>query len=240
MRKLLLLITTAFICSSSMAQVADKDQWTCSGMHENLYDQLNAGKTVVIAMQGLDCPGCIGNAPYIDSFATNNKAKVRVWSALQLMAGSGGTCADVASWEQTQGYKDVFTFLDSTNYWIKNNPGAEFLVISPSDKKVKWKGFDRNTAFAEARKIFDPTSVSNINVASVISIFPNPAQDVVNIELKKQAASVNLYSIDGRVVHAQQYAVGKHTIDIATMPSGVYVMVISTKQGNYQARLVKQ
>ncbi len=240
MKKLLLLATATLLYGTGMAQVADRDQWTCQGVHENLYDQLNAGKTVVIAMQGLDCSGCNGNAPHLDSFATNNKSKVRVWSALQLMAGSGGTCAGVATWIQTHGYGDVFTFLDSTNYWMTNNPGAEWLVIDPMDKKIKYKGYDRNQAFVEARKIFDPTSVSNVLLAAHVSIFPNPATDHVTIELKQKGASVRLYTIDGRALCSYDFAQGKHDVEVGHLPNGIYILDIVTDKGRLQSKIVKQ
>ncbi len=234
MKKLLLLATATFLYSATWAQVADRDQWTCQGVHENLYDQLNAGKTVVIAMQGLDCSGCNLNAPHVDSFATNNKGKIRVWSALQLMAGSGGTCAGVATWQQTHGYADVFTFLDSTNYWMTNNPGAEWLVIDPFDKKIKYKGFDRNDAFAEARKISDPTSVGNVSLANYVSLYPNPATSVLHINASEAYTQGRIYNSMGQMVKVVN--ANSKQIDVTQLPAGNYYLQLTTNDKTVNKR----
>lgn len=240
MKKLVLLSFSIILYSATFAQVIpDKDQWTCNGVHENLYAQLNAGKTVVIAMQGLDCTGCIGNAPYVDTFATNNKADVRVWSALQLMAGSGGTCTQVDTWMQTHGYADVFAFLDSSNYWITNNPGAEWLVIDPADKMIKYKGYDRNQAFVEARKIFDPVSVKEVESTAVIKLYPNPAHDVISVQIQDNAM-LHIYSADGRLVLSKSILTGYNDVDISQLSSGVYAVNILTEKQLMQTTIVKQ
>lgn len=238
MKKLLLLLAVGCCTNNINAQVADKDQWTCNGAHENLYTQLDAGKTVVIAMQGLDCSGCNLNAPYVDTFATNNKAKVRVWSALQLMAGSGGTCTQVTDWQNTHGYQDVFTFLDSSSYWMTTNPGSEWLVIDPADKKIKYTGFDRNKAFEEARKIFDPTAVGELVAESSIAIYPNPANNNITVTLD-QSAQLNIVSITGQVLHSNTYSRGAQTIDISHLPAGMYILTAVTDDGKSQAKFLK-
>lgn len=239
MKKLILSALVICLYTSVTAQVvSDRDQWTCSGTHENLYTQLNAGYTVIIAMQGLDCPGCNGNASYLDTFATNNKTKVRVWSALQLMAGSGGTCAQVQTWEQTHGYSDIFTFLDSTNHWMSTY-SVEWLVIAPADKSIKYKGMDKDKAFTEARKIFDPTSVNEISAVNSINIYPNPAKDVINIDLKTDA-QIAIYSLDGRAVTAENIIKGVNTINVSDLPVGMYILEVITEGGRMQSKFLKQ
>ncbi len=238
MKNLLLLLSACCIYIATNAQVVvDRDQWTCNSVHENLYTQLNAGKTVVIAMQGLDCPGCNQNATYLDTFASNNKSKLRVWSALQLMAGSGGTCTGVQSWQQTHGYNDIFTFLDSSNYWMSTY-SAEWLVIDPADKSIKYKGFDRNMAFTEARKIFDPTSVSSLNTMPLVNIYPNPANNILNIELQ-QDALVAIYTIDGRNICTVHYPKGSNTMSIGHLANGMYLLDIYTSEGRAQSKILK-
>lgn len=238
MKKIILFLAISCFTYNSYAQVPNKDQWTCDGTHENLHVQLDAGKTVVIAMQGLDCAGCNSNAPYLDTFATNNKAKVRVWSALQLMAGSGGTCAGVATWQSTHGYQDVFTFLDSTNYWMTNNTGSEWLVIDPADKKIKYTGFDRDKAFVEARKIFDPTSVGDIDATNILAVYPNPASNVITVTLD-EAAQLSIVNVMGQVMFSSSYGRGAQTIDISKYPSGMYVLNAVTDDAKSHTKFLK-
>lgn len=72
------------------------------------------------------------------------------------------------------------------------------------------------------------------------SIYPNPATDAVNIELKEQSATVSIYGLDRRVLHTQQYTVGKHRINLASLPKGVYVLSVVTSKGSLQRKIVKQ
>ncbi len=76
-----------------------------------------------------------------------------------------------------------------------------------------------------------PTSVNNITTRTDISIYPNPANDVLHISLKNgQQATVNIVSINGSLALSQQVN-GRATIDISSLTAGVYTATINTKDG---------
>jgi hypothetical protein len=69
--------------------------------------------------------------------------------------------------------------------------------------------------------------VSNIPGAEKITLYPNPATNMLNITAPMNV-TVTIYSIDGRVAIMQENAT---RIDISTLPAGTYHVRISDKNG---------
>ncbi len=67
------------------------------------------------------------------------------------------------------------------------------------------------------------------NVSAVLtSIFPNPATDFVNVAIEgDEVASVNVLSLDGKVVSTQTSS----KVDVSGLTSGVYFLNITTASG---------
>ncbi len=66
-------------------------------------------------------------------------------------------------------------------------------------------------------------------LVSVIRIFPNPAADVLFLELP-QNASVRITDMQGKLMLQQNYSNGNHQIDISGLKSGLYT--VETISGN--------
>lgn len=83
----------------------------------------------------------------------------------------------------------------------------------------------------------EPTAVKRINVSS-LSIYPNPAVDVVEISSEFEIAEVKVLSLDGRQVLAQ-YG-NQNTINISNLRSGVYIVYVIDVTGILStAKLIK-
>lgn len=85
---------------------------------------------------------------------------------------------------------------------------------------------------------FDYSEVINIstNEEATVRIYPNPAQDFIQVKGIEKAI-VSLLDQGGCIV-AQQEIVGQD-IDIAKLPSGVYFVTINTEQRKITKRLIK-
>ncbi|HYD22067.1 MAG TPA: T9SS type A sorting domain-containing protein [Flavipsychrobacter sp.] len=91
-------------------------------------------------------------------------------------------------------------------------------------------------------KIFGPTTEAKSIYPAHIVIFPSPANEVVNVRLDKEYASVDviLADITGRTV-------GKRTeqnssfvqLDVAQLPSGTYILEVRTDAGTTITKLNK-
>ncbi len=82
-----------------------------------------------------------------------------------------------------------------------------------------------------------------ISNPSHISIFPNPANDNITIELTADCHTIEIYDSFGRMMMSQQVTESlSHQvvdIDISKYPSGLYLVVVKDDNNRYYKRIVK-
>lgn len=70
-------------------------------------------------------------------------------------------------------------------------------------------------------------------------IYPNPADRELNIKMaKEEAATVHIYSIDGRLVKTENISSKITTLDIESLLSGVYTVIIISNDSMVQKKLI--
>jgi hypothetical protein len=81
----------------------------------------------------------------------------------------------------------------------------------------------------------NPSSVNNLN-HEVAKVFPNPASDVIYIEMEQFSSntSVKLYNLQGQLVMEKT---GVSTLDVGVLSQGVYALTIDNQ---YVQKIVKQ
>ncbi len=104
------------------------------------------------------------------------------------------------------------------NYWTNWGPAQEF-VAPPS--------FNDNTA----RK----TQLNN----QEIKLYPNPATNLLNIELEHNAL-IEVFNIVGQKVHTQEGIHGLNELNIATLDKGSYVVRMTTADNQVTRKFIKQ
>ena len=77
-------------------------------------------------------------------------------------------------------------------------------------------------------------NLSNIS----LTIYPNPATDVITIATDEQVTSVELFSAIGQKINVTTNA--KQQINISDLAAGAYSLIIHTTNGNMQKRFVKE
>ncbi len=83
------------------------------------------------------------------------------------------------------------------------------------------------------RKVaFNPLCLDNLVVGSVkdatMSIYPNPAYEVVNVDNLKAAASYRLLNLVGVVQQQGSLKEGNNSISVASLPQGVYLLELTS------------
>jgi hypothetical protein len=92
---------------------------------------------------------------------------------------------------------------------------------------------------------FENTTFSNADFQlSGIEVYPNPVDEVVNIDLSQFTGEVNglkIFNITGKKVYEKSVSSGHSILDInmGQLADGVYVLQIDTNQGQYQQKLIK-
>ena len=97
-----------------------------------------------------------------------------------------------------------------------------------------------NTAgvdFAFNASISISTGVNNI-ISSEFNVYPNPAQNLLNINSKHKINKTTIYSVDGSLVNT--YSNVNESIDISDLSKGMYLLLINTESGIIQHRFIKE
>ncbi len=89
----------------------------------------------------------------------------------------------------------------------------------------------------------DHSSVGTFDGGSLVSVYPNPASDKVVVTLNSNyggEGSATLVTVTGAVVATQPIAAGANNIDIASYPSGIYYLTLSSTNGSkWVGKIVK-
>ncbi|WP_178984875.1 T9SS type A sorting domain-containing protein [Winogradskyella helgolandensis] len=83
-----------------------------------------------------------------------------------------------------------------------------------------------------------PLSVDEFEL-NALAVYPNPAQDVLNIDYKSTLTGVKMYNIVGQEVLSRTTATSQLQLDIAAFTSGIYIVKLFTEEGQHSFRIVK-
>lgn len=80
---------------------------------------------------------------------------------------------------------------------------------------------------------------SNSMINTTLSVYPNPATDVLNISLSNGTTieTVNIYNVSGKLVN--NIKLNGNQIDISQLNNGVYMVEVLTPNGTFKTKFVK-
>jgi hypothetical protein len=104
---------------------------------------------------------------------------------------------------------------------------------------------DLNVANDEFCKeiLFGYVGVEEAKQENAIVIYPNPASSILNFDTKgssEQITTIELFDLHGRMVAGKLPAGFKSTLEIAHLPSGIYLARVTTNQQVMVKKVVKQ
>ena len=88
----------------------------------------------------------------------------------------------------------------------------------------------------------DPSSVTKINSENAVELWPNPANNELNIQLTSTIDELAIYNINGKLVKPINVTLTQNqslTIDITDLPTGIYSLVGLSNQETIKAKFVK-
>lgn len=93
---------------------------------------------------------------------------------------------------------------------------------------------------AEFSYVVNDTGIDNITVNRQIQIYPLPVRDKVNISAGGVIInSVTISAMSGTVIISSNNVATKVTIDVSTIPSGIYIINVKTIDGSYSRKILK-
>ena len=83
------------------------------------------------------------------------------------------------------------------------------------------------------------TEIDENNLNTVASLYPNPANNTLNVETNDIISSIEIYSISGKKVYHNSFNSDKLNIDISNISTGQYIVKIITENNVENIYLVK-
>ncbi|MNJ95044.1 hypothetical protein D3C87_127480 [compost metagenome] len=142
----------------------------------------------------------------------------------------------VHTFSGTQPHLEVF--VDGVSVFIGDLWGAtaiEQLVITTDN-------LSSNATVDNFKVIVAGTAGVNENLMSKLSVFPNPANDVVNVTNNENILvnGVEVVDLNGRTVKTAKFdGVANAQINVADLASGIYMMTVSSDKGTMTKKIVK-
>jgi hypothetical protein len=156
----------------------------------------------------------------------------------------GGFLAQRVMPDASTAWADTVRF----SVYQKMPSGPAFALLDDGDGGVAsvWFNGTDNAIYAARLdrwgRLGDFTSVEE-RATAAFSLFPNPAEGLITLQSLggKALGEVRIHAVDGRLVQdVGRFAMDRTTIDVSSLPSGVYIATISGIDGRALQRFVKQ
>lgn len=131
----------------------------------------------------------------------------------------------------TGGHGNILLKLKSNNSLVQN------LVINSADIF-----FDYNFPVLtnDEQTVFSDLSKNDFTDNTLISVYPNPAENVIYIKAESTITSVQLYDVQGRIILTKVNNTASETIDVSNYAAGIYFVIIKTDRGTKTEKIIKK
>lgn len=154
---------------------------------------------------------------YFYIWGTNNSL-VGAWPGTKLTLSAGGFYT--GSFDKTG--------ISVANGIFNNNTGEQTASVDVLAGGCWETGVKTGTEYAVATTACPTTDIINIE-HELISVYPNPATDALSIKSDLNIEKIALYNSLGKQINQARCIENK--IDISGLPSGIYLLMMSTKDG---------
>ena len=131
---------------------------------------------------------------------------------------------------------------DASDFTFDENASSILLVWAHGDGTDNFSYHGANNRNAIVAALNPILSVDDNSLANNLKIFPVPATDLVTVSLTdfdNEKATIQLYSMLGQQVQELTVSEKSTIIDISTLPSGVYLVNVSTTNGFASKKIIK-
>ncbi len=130
-----------------------------------------------------------------------------------------------------------------------SNPNAVSAVVNVNDELVLTPqgngtadvvvSFNSNGKIVEKTLTVNAASgvLSTVEVKKTeLSIYPNPATDILYIRTQDNILNVSVYDLSGKLINIP-FSNGQ--VNVSMLPKGVYIVTVKTEKATYQQKLIK-
>ena len=204
-------------------------------------------------------PSSFGNQPVVDdfsaTFSTMGVTFQRFGTTESVADGYGtlitpsGTYNNVLRIRVFQEYKDsthlqgqsyVTNYIGETYMWF--SPDYEGPLMTAASLTTTQSGGSTTNEYIQYQS--NPRTGLGAEVHALeATILPNPAQNVVKVELEQlnEPATLRLLSLTGQeLIAPQTVRGGQHTLNVRSLPQGIYLLELSTASKRTLQKVVKE
>jgi photosystem II stability/assembly factor-like uncharacterized protein len=129
---------------------------------------------------------------------------------------------------------------DVWNNMCQGLPFAEVTCIGRDDSCV-YAGVHGHGVWKRPLSDFaiDFTGSKIIDLSSNLEVYPNPANDKLNIDLEEKA-TIEILNLQGQIIGTKSLTEKSNNLDLSNLVSGVYTLRITTDRGIAIRKLIKQ
>jgi len=161
------------------------------------------------------------NTWYTLIYEYNKTTGVSTW---RYPTGSGSTSTTSTSYSLIPG-------MVAQDYYFYN-------ITSTGNTVSNQVSFDNITAQFGTSATLSTNEVDNIaGVKNSITLYPNPASDVVNIKTDSKINTISVVDLTGRKLDVK---LDGDKVDVKKLPAGTYLMNIETKDGIFTEKFIKK
>ena len=88
-----------------------------------------------------------------------------------------------------------------------------------------------------------PVGISEMNISNITSIYPNPASDVVTLEINNASyedMELTIYTTTGVLVKSELLKYNQQQINVADLSNGIYTVTLQSKNWKENQQLIIQ
>lgn len=132
---------------------------------------------------------------------------------------------------------------------------ADSIRYGGANKELLWKAFARRGLGASANQggtsntdgteaydlpVFGPPTGISENAWNTVKVWPNPANDFINITIPDGATmvTINIIDITGKRVYSNKLQPGSAQVQLGSLEKGVYLVQLTDGTNQYQTKLV--
>jgi hypothetical protein len=169
-----------------------------------------------------------------------------------VLASNGNRTSQIMSFEGALSSKEDFTYdsaaqMSSFGHPFKDKTGVNYIFENfPYVNKILSAltyNYNQNTAsyalnYRTSYNYQSPLSLSKENFEiSKIIVYPNPTNSILNIQIDEQINAVSIVAVSGRITTIT--SAFNNTIDVSSLPQGIYFIEVKTDSGTMREKFIK-
>lgn len=184
---------------------------------------------------GLGCEGVAFQAGRFDA-TTFTHFHIDFWTASATLDKSFNV--KFSNWNNGTGEANALELsMTNANFLTNPNPGTWYSIDVPFSAFTPVNGSSRNdlvqfiitsdlgTVYYDNLYLHKNTVLSNAEfVKNSLKMYPNPSKDVLNISSEFTIETISIYNTLGQLVSTQKAGNNSETINVSSLPNGVYIL----------------